>query len=346
MPRGSGCYTLPVLSIRCAFRLALCTCLSAAAQEESIPKFGTIVVIPSGLRGDLYYIPPYTAKLPEFRWFKPVGRIYTNSLNVPPQSFLQGFPGVTDRFEWFAIDYNGRFWIENPGVYQFSLTSDDGSKLYIDDEVVVDNDGIHPPQVKMGGVELSGGIHRIRVSYFQGPREHVALVLQVAGPGEAWRIFSTEELKPPPNPETWAYPDAEHNAQLRVSSVAGVPGEQVSEEVLIQSPPGRELVTLRWRVVVPVQILEFVGDGPDTGRAATESGKVLSCARQKSYVYVCMLSGGEKPIVDGPIAVFHFKIRTDAQPQTTAVRIEKVEAVSSNRRQSTLNSAEGTVTIH
>jgi len=43
----------------------------------------------------------------------------------------------------------------------------------------------------------------MRVSYFQGPRFQVALVLKVAGPGEALRIFSTEEFKPPSNPETW-----------------------------------------------------------------------------------------------------------------------------------------------
>jgi hypothetical protein len=38
------------------------------------------------------------------------------------------------------------------------------------------------------------------VSYFQGPRFQVALVLKVAAPGEELRIFSTDELKPPPSP--------------------------------------------------------------------------------------------------------------------------------------------------
>ncbi len=79
-----------------------------------------------------------------------MGTIYTTSLNVPPQDFEQGFPGVTNRFEWFAIDYSGRFWIENPGLYRFELTSDDGSKLYVDDRPVVDDDGAHPPQNRLG----------------------------------------------------------------------------------------------------------------------------------------------------------------------------------------------------
>ena len=46
----------------------------------------------------------YTSHLPKFEKMKPVGTIYTSSLNLPPQDFRQGFPGVTSRFEWFAID--------------------------------------------------------------------------------------------------------------------------------------------------------------------------------------------------------------------------------------------------
>jgi hypothetical protein len=333
--------------------MGICTWLTTAAQQGSIPTFGTTVVIPGGLRGDLYYIPSDTTKLPEFHWYRPVGSIYTPSLNVPPQNFRQGFPGVTERFEWFAIDYNGRFWIEKPGIYRFALTSDDGAKLYIDDEPAVDNDGIHPPEVKMASLRLNGGTHRIRVSYFQGPRDEVALILRVAGPGEEWRIFSTDEFKPPPNPENWAYADTDHNAAsaiptpgLRVTSVAGAPGDQVQVEILLESPPGRELVTLEWEVIVPAQLLELVGDGPETGRAAADSGRLIRCSAQKSYLYACMLAGGQKPIETGTIAVFRFKIRTDAQAAIAALRIEKVEAVTSDQRRFTLHGAEGTVTIH
>jgi hypothetical protein len=56
---------------------------------------------------------------------------------------------------------------------------------------------------------LGGGIHRIRVSYFQGPRYMVALVLKVAGPDdEELRVFSTDEFRPPPHPEEWQYSSA------------------------------------------------------------------------------------------------------------------------------------------
>jgi hypothetical protein len=182
-----------------ASRLLCGLVVAAAAQDQPPVKFGTTVVISSGLEGHVYHIRRNSTKLPDFTKLKSVGRIWTTSLNVPPQDFHQGFPGVTNRFEWFALDYAGRFWIEQPGLYSFAVTSDDGAKLYIDGQLVVDNDGIHDTREKTGDVGLSGGIHEIRVSYFQGPRFLVALVVKVAPPGEPLRVFSTDEFKPPPD---------------------------------------------------------------------------------------------------------------------------------------------------
>ena len=179
--------------------------LSGAWAQDSTPVFGTTVVIPSGLRGQIYNIGHRTKRLPDFAKMKPVGVIYTSMLNVPLQDFKRGFPGVTKRYEWFAIDYAGRFWIEQPGDYTFSLLADDGARLYIDDQLVVDNDGIHMAQTKEARVTLAGGIHRIGVGYFQGPRYQVALVLMVTPPSGIPRVFSTDEFKPPPNPDDWKY---------------------------------------------------------------------------------------------------------------------------------------------
>ena len=182
---------------------ALATAQEPVATFGSTATFGTTTVIPAGLRGVVYHIRHRTARLPDFKKLKPAGSIYASSLNIPAQDFKQGFPGVTKRYEWFAIDYTGRFWIDKPGVYSFVLTSDDGARLYIDDEVVADDDGLHPPTDVSGDISLSHGIHRIRVSYFQGPRWQVALVLKVAPPGEDLRVFSTDEFKPPLHPENW-----------------------------------------------------------------------------------------------------------------------------------------------
>jgi len=183
--------------------LAAASCLLAPQAPEQPPTatFGTTVVISSGLQGLVYHIRRNTTKLPDFQKLKPVGTIYVTSLNIPPQDFRRGFPGVTKRFEWFAIDYRGRFWVEQPGEYNFALTSDDGAKLYIDGRQVVDNDGEHPPREETGRTDLGRGVHEVRVSYFQGRRFEVALVLRVAFPGQPFRIFNTDELKPPPDPD-------------------------------------------------------------------------------------------------------------------------------------------------
>jgi hypothetical protein len=174
------------------------------AQEAPTVTFGTTVTSSSGLRGDVYLLKPFTDQLPNFKRMKPVGSIYTTSLQIWPRSFEQGFPGVTNRFEWFAIDYNGRIWVETAGRYFFRLLADDGAKLYINDATVIDNDGIHPPATVEGSARLSRGVHKIRVSYFQGPRTNVALVLSVAGPDSTnWRIFDANHFLPPPDPKDW-----------------------------------------------------------------------------------------------------------------------------------------------
>jgi hypothetical protein len=343
-----------VLATRFAIAVVICAHASSAAQQESGSAFGTRAVIPGGLRGDVYHLPATTTKIPDFRWLNPLESIYTDSLNVLPRASSPNWPGIKESLDWFAIDYSGQFWLESAGVYRFAVTSGSGTKLYIDGELIVDNDGLHPPQAKMTGVMLKRGIHQIRVSYFQGPGEAATLILQVAGPGEDWRIFSMDRFKPPPNPRSLAYPYESRRSLsaaifepgLSVSSVMGTPGEPVRVEISITSPPGKEVFALEWEIAVPAQALESIGDEPAAGRAAVDSGRVVRCSKLRNEIHSCTLSGGREPITNGPIAVFYFKIRNDARPGPLAFRIQKVEAVTAQGgRQSTLDDAEGTITV-
>ena len=165
--------------------LALLAGRSAAAQGGG---FGTAGEVPFALQGRIYYLPENSEGLPDFSRLRPQGTISTTVLNIPPQSFTTGFPGVTDRFEWFAIDYQGRIMLPQAGTYTFRLSSDDGSKLFIDGRELIDNDGIHGMSAVDAEAQLAAGIHDVRVQYFQGPREEVALVLEW-GP-------SADELRP------------------------------------------------------------------------------------------------------------------------------------------------------
>jgi hypothetical protein len=202
--------------------LLLASCASLCGQDKTTPyTFGTTVVSNSALHGEIYPLKEGTARLPaHFSEKKSLGTVYASRLNIWPQPFDEGFPGLTDRFEWFAIDYTGRFWVDEPGEYRFSLLCDDGGKLEVDGKELVDNDGLHVPTALTGSAVLSRGIHHIRITYFQGPRFMVALVVAVAPPGKPWRIFDTDDFLPPADVSRW---NDGTISQLRHSPVGGIP---------------------------------------------------------------------------------------------------------------------------
>jgi hypothetical protein len=78
--------------------------------------------------------------------------------------------------------FEGDFEIERPGDYTFYLKSDDGSKLYVDDRLVVDNDGDHSLLELQGAAKLTAGKHRLRIEFFEAGAEAI-LELGVEGPG-------------------------------------------------------------------------------------------------------------------------------------------------------------------
>jgi hexosaminidase len=66
----------------------------------------------------------------------------------------------------FGIIYTGYIRIDNDGVYGFATSSDDGSTLLVDDQLVVDNDGKHPNGAKNGAIALQKGYHKFTLKYF------------------------------------------------------------------------------------------------------------------------------------------------------------------------------------
>src|SRR5690349_5738171 len=103
--------------------------LSSAAADEPAATGGLGSKDPGlyNLKGQIYFLPDGTDKMPPgIEKTKVEGVIYTESLDVSPRSFDAGFPGVTNRFEWFGIIYSGTFQIANAGAYQFHTLTDDG----------------------------------------------------------------------------------------------------------------------------------------------------------------------------------------------------------------------------
>ncbi|WP_425235041.1 alkaline phosphatase family protein [Ulvibacterium sp.] len=58
--------------------------------------------------------------------------------------------------------------IDTKGTYSFFTNSDDGSKLYVNDILVVDNDGNHGVRERSGSVTLEKGRHLVRVEFYNG----------------------------------------------------------------------------------------------------------------------------------------------------------------------------------
>jgi hypothetical protein len=140
-------------------------------------------------RGQVCPIPVGTPSIKSLGRCQPIKEIYTDTFNIPSRSFKLGFPGLPGQNEWFAILYTGSFIVKRSGLYHFRLSSDDGSILQIDDQLVIDNDGNHAPLSRRGALDLSEGKHELRLRYFQGPRTLVALQLFVTPPGRGEHLF-------------------------------------------------------------------------------------------------------------------------------------------------------------
>jgi len=70
----------------------------------------------------------------------------------------------TERY--IGLKFDGYIYIPETANYTISTLSDDGSKLFIDNELVVNNDGIHWLNEAYGAVKLEKGFHKINISYF------------------------------------------------------------------------------------------------------------------------------------------------------------------------------------
>jgi PA14 domain len=147
-------------------------------------SFGQPKPFAGSVEGTVYAIPATSTALPT-NWAAlgaPITKLYSQSWNIAPHDFKEGFPGVPgDRVEWFAIRWEGTIHITNGGIYHFKVNSDDGSKLSIDGVLVVMNDGLHTAKIAEGNTTLNAGNHTMVLEYFQGPKYQMALQVWVKG---------------------------------------------------------------------------------------------------------------------------------------------------------------------
>lgn len=96
-------------------------------------------------------------KIPDFSTITPVAKTMSGTFNLRPSR----------RDEYYALKFIGLIKVPSTGVYVFYTVSDDGSRLMIGDEEVVDNDGLHGEKEKLGAIALEAGFHPIALLFFQ-----------------------------------------------------------------------------------------------------------------------------------------------------------------------------------
>ena len=99
---------------------------------------------------------------------------------------------MRDREDLFALTFTGYIEVPETDVYEFRLTSDDGSVLRIHDRPVVLNDGSHAFVSATGKAALSRGLHPFTLLYWQGA-EGKGLRLEYRRRGET--DYTTPTLK-------------------------------------------------------------------------------------------------------------------------------------------------------
>ncbi len=152
--------------------------LNLDAEEEAVMKEETT----SDIAADLA---PATADLKENELFPGVAiRAYShdysinklaeiNTKQAPSHSGIipiveargSDFRGLKDDFGFMIKGYLN---IPEDKIYEFALVSDDGSRLTIDEKIIIDHDGPHGNSRKKGKVALAKGYHPFEVAYFQG----------------------------------------------------------------------------------------------------------------------------------------------------------------------------------
>jgi hypothetical protein len=108
-----------------------------------------------GLRYRLYH--GAWSRLPDFGAETVVGEGVASVIDTTPG----------DREDDFGLVFEGLIDVPEDAVYSFTATSDDGSRVWIDGERVIDNDGEHAPEPKTGQIGLAKGLHEIRVEFFE-----------------------------------------------------------------------------------------------------------------------------------------------------------------------------------
>ena len=74
---------------------------------------------------------------------------------------------LREKEQFFSFDFEGYINIPKDGEYTFYLATNDGGRMYIDNIMLLNNDGLHPVVEINKSISLKAGLHPISIKYFQ-----------------------------------------------------------------------------------------------------------------------------------------------------------------------------------
>ena len=176
------------------FDVSQTTVVRAAVFHEGERKTSTntayyrLVENPAG-RGTRiqYYYGAQLDSLPDFSQLQrsgPPGHTY---------EFSSAEMDFSDGADQLAVRLTSYIQIDVAGEYTFTTASDDGSKLYINGDELVDNDGNHGVRERSGTVTLPPGFHEILVTWYNSGGG-LWLRVYFEGPDIPRQILSSDRL--------------------------------------------------------------------------------------------------------------------------------------------------------
>ena len=168
----------------------------------------------------------------------------------------------------FAARWTGEMEVKTPGAYLFYLTSDDGSRIYVNNVLTVDNDGLHGPREKTGTIDLESGKFPVVVDFFE-KRGGADVVVKYSGPdtGGTPVLLRVSEAVIPVTVAEESPPVQEESAPSPVPEVPAAPETEsplVADETASPSVPDAPAAS---PVVAPVSSPIVVQDyDPKTGK--------------------------------------------------------------------------------
>ena len=200
-------------------------------------EVGGAALLQGGIQVDYFHPNPPNVAIETLAKLKPQasGIVPQIVMNVPQRKEADAF----------ALRFTGMIQIPKSGKYTFSIASDDGSRVYIDDKLLINNDRLQGLTEQSGAVDLLAGAHPIVVTYFDNgggdglevawsgpdlPKQKIAANnLTVSGGGETLHDVAIRSLTAIPGHEAEKFLDlaslvkADHHRSAAISALRTIP---------------------------------------------------------------------------------------------------------------------------